>query len=410
MTSLKLTNASVLDVQTGGIAPDQTVVIENGRFVEISASRAGRAAERVIDCRGRIVMPGLCDAHVHLTAATPDFQALANWPASYVTARAGQLARDMLMRGFTTVRDAGGADFGLARAFHERLLLGPRLLFAGKALSQTGGHGDMREPADCGPGPDCCCCAGLGRVCDGVSEIRRACRDEIRKGATQIKLMLSGGIASPTDRLTSTQFSESEILAAVEEARAASIYCMGHAYTPRAIIRAVRCGVRSIEHGNYLDDEAAAAIKATGAFLVPTLATYRALGLEGREAGLPASMVDKIGDVFETGVKALEIAKRHGLPIVFGTDLLGSMQRRQPSEFEIRREVLSPLEIIQSATVTAAELFQMTGEIGVIAPGASADLLVLDGNPVDDISVLAAPDRHLHLLVQRGEIVRTLEA
>lgn len=404
MTSIIIKNATLLDVVDAQLRPQHNVLVTDGRIVELDASSLSYSKATVIDAAGRILMPGLCDAHVHVTAMTADFAALERLPPSYVIAHASRVLHDMLMRGFTTVRDAGGADHGLARALQEGLISGPRLLFCGKALSQTGGHGDMRLPGQLRPTDGLCCC-GLGRICDGVAEIRRACRDVIRTGATHIKLMLSGGVSSPTDRISSTQFADDELAAAVEEANAAEIYCMAHAYTPRAIRRAVLAGVRSIEHGNLLDESTAELIRDRGGFLVPTLVTYHALAREGVAAGLPASLRTKLDEVLQNGLRALELASRVGATLVFGTDLLGAMHRHQCEEFAIRSEVQKPIEIIRSATLHAARLFNMEGQIGVVAPGAIADLLLVSENPLDDLRVLQEPERHLHLIMQEGRIV-----
>ena len=234
-------HANVLDVVAGTYVPDRFVLVRDGRIVDISGARPAWDGA-AFDLNGRVLMPGLCDGHVHVTAISADFATLTRMPPSYVTAKAAPILRGMLMRGFTTVRDAGGADFGLAQAVEEALLPGPRILFCGHALSQTGGHGDVRGPGENNLG-QCFCCAGFGLIADGVDALRRACREEIRKGATQIKLMVSGGVASPTDRIDSTQFSVDELRAAVEEAEAANIPVMAHAYTARAINRALRCGV-----------------------------------------------------------------------------------------------------------------------------------------------------------------------
>ena len=399
-----LRNAHVLDTIAGEILTDRSVLIRDGRIAEIDqANRAAPTAARIIDLKGLTLMPGLSDAHVHLTAATPDFAALTRWSPSYVAARAGEILEGMLMRGFTTVRDAGGADFGLADAVQEGYLTGPRILFCGHALSQTGGHGDMRSRGQ-HSFEGCFCCAGLGVVCDGVAEVRRACRHEIRKGATQIKIMASGGVSSPTDRITSTQFSIEEIKAAVEEAEGASIYVMAHAYTARAINRALDCGVRSIEHGNLLDETSIDKLLEHDAFLVPTLATYHALAAEGVAVGLPADMHAKIFDVLEAGSRALELAHRRGVKLVYGSDLLGAMHRRQLTEFALRGEIQRPIDVIRAATVNAASLFQMEGEIGVVASGARADLLAVDGNPLEDLGVLQDPDRRLKLIMKDGTI------
>jgi imidazolonepropionase-like amidohydrolase len=252
---------------------------------------------------------------------------------------------------------------------------------------------------------ECLCCAGLSAICDGVAEMRKACREEIRKGANQIKIMVSGGVASPTDRIDSTQFAFEEIQAAVQEAHAANIPVMAHAYTAKAINRALMCGVDSIEHGNLLDMSAIRHFKQYDAFLVPTLITYKALSEEGVAAGLPEKMVPKIAEVVDAGINALRMAHEAGVKIVYGTDLLGSMHRRQLEEFTIRSAVQAPIDIIRSATTTAAALFRMTGQIGRVAPGYLADLLAVEGDPLSDISVLTRPEEKLALILKGGAVI-----
>jgi imidazolonepropionase-like amidohydrolase len=188
--------------------------VEGGTIAEVGDSVTGSSAEQVYDLRGMTLMPGLIDAHVHVTAITADLASMADWSPAYVTARARHVLLGMLHRGFTTVRDVGGADFGLAAAVEEGYLEGPRVIFGGKALSQTGGHGDWRSRGRSAYDA-CYCCPTLGVVCDGVAEVRRAAREEIRRGAHHVKIMLSGGVASPTDRVDSIQFSLEEIRAAV---------------------------------------------------------------------------------------------------------------------------------------------------------------------------------------------------
>jgi imidazolonepropionase-like amidohydrolase len=239
-----------------------------------------------------------------------------------------------------------------------------------------------------------------------VDAVRRACREEIRKGATHLKLMVSGGVASPTDRIDSTKFSTDEIRAATDEAEAANIPLMAHAYTARAVTRALRGGVSSIEHGNLLDDSCVAVFRETGKFLVPTLSTYRALAEEGIAAGMPKELHAKVFQVLDAGLRALEIAHRGGVKLAYGTDLLGQMHRHQLNEFAIRREVQSPIDIIRAATIHAAELFRRDGEIGVVAPGARADLLVVDGDPLRDLGVLQHPARFLKAVVKDGVFYR----
>ncbi len=404
MDSLLLTNARVLDTRAGELLENQHVLVRGGAIAAVSEDKPAADAEQ-IDLGGRVLMPGLCDAHVHVTAATANLAAMRHWSPAYVTARAAGILEGMLMRGFTTVRDGGAADWGLAKALDEGWLTGPRLFFCGHGLSQTGGHGDMRGAGD-DSGALSFAGAGIGWVCDGVSEMRRACREEIRRGAHHIKLMVSGGVASPTDRIDSTQFSEDEIRAAVEEAEAANLYVMAHAYTARAINRALRCGVRSIEHGNLLDQSSIELFLETDAFLVPTLSTYQALADEGVAGGLPAELHHKIFDVLDAGKKALELAYHSGVKLVYGTDLLGDMHRRQLDEFTIRAEMMPPVDILRSATCNAADLLQRQGQLGEIIAGACADMLVVEGNPLEDVQVMTDPQTNLRMIVKDGKIYK----
>ncbi|GAA5175989.1 amidohydrolase family protein [Pseudonocardia eucalypti] len=403
-------NASVLDASAGALVPDRTVVVEGAEIVDVDGPATRAEGAREIDAGGRVLMPGLIDGHVHVLAYTADLPGAAEQSPSYVAARAGAILRGMLDRGFTTVRDAAGADHGLARAVREGWFVGPRVLFGGKALSQTGGHGDIR-----GAGRDAIdhayCTPNHCRIADGADEVRKAVRDEIRRGADHIKLMLSGGVASPTDRIDSLQYSVDEIRAAVEEAGAANRYVLGHAYTAAAVNRGLAAGVRSIEHGNLIDESSVKLFTTHDAFLVPTLATYSALAEEGLAGGLPPVSHAKVFDVLDAGLHALELAHRGGVKLVYGTDLLGDMHYRQLTEFSLRAQVQPPADLIRSATTTAAELLQLPGRIGVIAPGAHADLLVLDGDPLADISVLTRPDTSLRLIVHAGRVHKnTLDA
>ncbi len=379
------------------------LVIEDGVIREVSSS-PGNNVDIRIDGRGKTVIPGLIDCHVHVTAATADFPALRRWSPAYTTVRALDILSAMIRRGFTTVRDAGGADWGLAQAIQQGHAVGPRLRYCGQAISQTGGHGDMREPGDV-VHDVCHCAAGLGRIADGVAAVRTACRDEIRKGATHIKIMASGGVSSTTDRLDSTQFSMEELRASVEEAEAANIYVMAHAYTARAINRALEAGIRSIEHGNYLDQSSCDLFKQHEAYFVPTLATYFALPKEGLAAGLHPSMVAKIGDTLDRGLEALELAHNSGVSIAYGTDLLGEMQKWQLHEFALRREVVGIANALRSATSDAARLLNMEGQVGTLAPGAFADVLLLDQDPLEVLDTLENLEQHLSKVLVGGSVV-----
>ena len=395
------------DSRRGTLGPLSSIVVEGERIVEVVDEPRQAEGAVQIDAGGRVVVPGLIDAHVHVMAVSHDFWRLAAQPPSLITALTKPVLEGMLQRGFTTVRDAAGADFGLQQAVQRGLFEGPRLYISARALTQTGGHADVRPQ---GVQELVCACAGLGLVgmiADGDAEVRRAVREQIRNGANQIKIMAGGGVASPTDPIDGTQYSLGELTAICEEAAAANTYVMAHAYSPRSIVRAVRAGVRSIEHGNLLDEDSAQAMKEEGAFLVPTLATYAALGDEGAKLGWSETMLQKLERVRERGTEAIALAKGLGVPIAFGTDLLGHMHERQLNEFALRSAVQTPTEILQSATHVAAQLLRAEGQIGVLAAGALADLLVLEGDPTQSVALWADPVRNILLLMQGGRVVRS---
>lgn len=392
--------ANVLDTVAGVLVPEQQVLVRDGAIAAVGTD-LDTADARVIDLAGRTLMPGLVDCHVHVNAHSADLGGLADESPAYVAVKAAVELREMLHRGFTTVRDPGGADFGIAQAVAEGLIDGPRIHFGGKALSQTGGHVDMR-PRGRSVRDAHQCCPDLGVVCDGVDGVRKAAREQLRTGAHHVKIMLSGGVASPTDRIDSTQFSIEEIRAIVEEAEAANRYVAGHAYTARAINRGLAAGVRSIEHGNLLDESSVELFLEHDAFLVPTLVTYERMAAEGAEHGLPEASVAKNPLVLDAGLQALETAHRAGVNLCYGSDLLGGMRRHQLQEFRIRGAVQPAADVIRSATVTAARLLGEEGRIGEITPGARADLLVIDGDPLRDLTVLTDPGHRLRLVVQGG--------
>ncbi|MCE7737567.1 MAG: amidohydrolase family protein [Candidatus Heimdallarchaeota archaeon] len=405
MSKIVLINASILDVKEGKLVPNKHIVIADGKIVSIQDDFPEVEDAQIIDIASKIVMPGLCDAHVHVLATTADLQSLSSQSPNYLMAQSMILMRDMLMRGFTTVRDAAGADWGIAKAVEDGIVEGPRILYCGYALSQTGGHGDGRGSGDDSEdfyynNP------GLGRICDGISEVRKAARNEIRKGAHHIKIMASGGVASPTDRVDSIQFSEEEISAIVDEAQSAKIYVIAHAYTADAINRALKLGVRSIEHGNLLDEESIELFLKHDAFLVPTLVTYQALSEEGMKYGLSHDSYEKLSVVLDAGLDSLELAYKQGVNIAYGTDLLGEMQKRQLEELTIRAKVMSPIDVIRTATINAAELFGIKGITGQVEIGVIADLLVLDGNPMEDLNVLVNSEINLRLIMKDGKIFK----
>ena len=406
MGQLLFRRAALLDVEAGVRREGSSVLVDGERIAEVSDGDIRAPSARVVDCAGRTLMPGLIDAHVHAVITTMNLAAMTQAPPTLVAFEAGRVLEGMLRRGFTTVRDAGGADYGLAEAVERGLVAGPRIFYSGRVLSQTGGHGDFRSRGE--PPPACAChihTTGFAHVADGVDAVRKAAREELRRGAFQVKIMASGGVASPSDPIWNLQYSEGEMRAIVEEAAGWRTYAMAHAYTPEAIRRAVDAGVRSIEHGNLIDRPTAGRMAEAGAFLVPTLVTYFAIDELGRKLGFPAVSQAKVKDVLDAGLASLEIAREAGVRIGFGTDLLGETHDQQSREFAIRARALPPLEILRSATLVNAELLGRPGELGVVAPGALADLLLVDGNPLADVAPLADPERHLRAVVKAGALV-----
>ncbi|MBW1687183.1 MAG: amidohydrolase family protein [Deltaproteobacteria bacterium] len=405
MPQILFRNANLLDTQAGRTLPGHSVLVEDERIVELREGEIRAPDAQAIDVGGRTLMPGLIDAHVHAAITTMNLAAMAQRPLTLVAIEAAKILEGMLRRGFTSVRDAGGADRGMAQAVERGLIAAPRLFYSGRALSQTGGHGDFGPLEDA---PALCACAirssGLSHVADGVSAVRKAAREELRRGAHQIKIMASGGVASPSDPIWNLQYSGEEMRAIVEEAQSWRTYALAHAYTPEAISRAVEAGVRSIEHGNLLDTATAARMHEAGAYLVPTLVTYFAIDELGRALGCPAASVAKVKDVLDAGLASLETAKAAGVPMGFGTDLLGETHEQQSREFSIRAQVLSQAEILRSATVVNAEILNRSGELGVISPGALADLLVVDGDPLENLSLLEKQGKHLPVIMKGGQL------
>src|SRR5437868_8164136 len=393
----------MLDPEQDELRGGHELLVEGERIREVSGRPIKAPDAATIDCGGRTLMPGLIDSHVHVVLSEVSLPRLENVPLTLMTARAAVLMRGMLDRGFTSVRDTGGADWGLKEATDKWLLPGPRLFIAGKALGPTGGHSDGRRRTD--HGTRCHCCGALHfamGLADGVAEVRKAVREEMRQGNDQVKIMMSGGVASPYDPLDSLQFSLEEVAAAVEEAHAFGRYVCAHAYTVEAITRAAHAGVRTIEHGNLIDEASAGLMASKGMFLIANLVTYFEMKKHAAEYGMNSDMLAKNDLVIDGALKSLEICKRHGVPVAYGTDLLGQLQVAQSEEFLLRAQVLSPAEIIRSATTIGAQVTRMEGKLGCLKPGAFADLLVVDGDPLKNLKLLAGEGQHLSVIMKAG--------
>jgi imidazolonepropionase-like amidohydrolase len=407
MSSFLFSGGRFLDPRRGELMDGIEVLIEGERVKEVADRPIKSAAATRVDLSGRTLMPGLIDAHLHVFLNEVNIGSLDAVPLTLLAINGAIALKNSLMRGFTSVRDTAGGDFGIKAAAERGLIEAPRLFISGQALSQTGGHGDFRKRTQFSLG--CDCCSGLAytaRIADGVPDVIKATRDELRKGADFIKIMVSGGVASQADPLESLQYRMDEIEAAVEEATNWGKYVAAHAYSAQAVMRAVSAGVRTIEHGNLIDEPTAATMARKGAFLVPTLIAYDSMRRRGRDYGLSEYSLQKNEVVLAAGLRSVDLARNAGVKIGFGTDLLGQLQNDQCREFLLRAELMKPVEIIHSATIVNAEIVQRAGELGELKPGAFADLLVVDGNPLADLGLLQDEGKHLAVIMKGGRFYK----
>jgi len=404
MSQILFRNFSVLDPRWDEPRGGYEILIEGEHIKEVSAKPIKARGAQVVDGGKRTLMPGLIDCHVHVFLTEVNIRHLEAIPLTLLTAKSAELMRGMIDRGFTTVRDTGGADWGIKTAVESGLIPGPRLFISGRAIGPTGGHSDSRRRTDLGASCGCCnamvyCMA----IADGADDVRKQVREQMRQGADQIKIMCSGGVASPYDPLDSLQFSEAEIAAATDEAKAFGRYVLAHAYTPEAISRAMNNGVRTIEHGNLIDDKSAKLLKSKGGYMVANLVTYFVMKERAAQFGMSADMLAKNELVIDGALRSLEICKKAGVKVGYGTDLLGPLQVEQSQEFIYRAQVLKPLEIIRQATTVGAEILRQEGKLGVVEPGAFADLIVVDGDPVKKLELFLDQGAHLPVIMKAGK-------
>lgn len=407
----------VLDVREGRVGDLVRVVVRDGIIESISPAGEMPSEALVVRGEGRTLMPGLIDAHWHsILAAVPLASALMGDPA-FLHIAAAAAARDTLLRGFTTVRDAGGPSFALKQAIDAGLVQGPRIFPSGAMISQTGGHGDFRMRHEVPRGRlghlSHGELVGAVRIADGVDAVFEAAREQLMLGASQLKVMAGGGVASSYDPLDVTQYTEPELRAAVEAAENWGTYVMVHAYTPRAVQQAIRAGVRCVEHGQLLDDETADLMAGSSVWwsLQPFLDDEDAVPV-------PPGSRSKFEQMVTGTETAYQLARKHEVRLAWGTDTLfdAALAAKQGKQLAKMTRWFPAGEVLRMATVTNAELLAMSGPrnpypgaLGVVEEGALADLIVVNGNPLDDIQLLASPDTAFAVIMKQGQIVKGAE-
>ena len=407
--TIVLQNVTVLDCTGADPYGPGTVVVSGDRIIAVGPADqvAVPRDAQLIDGGGHTVMPGLIDAHTHVGAVDNSFGA--NFedrhPGAIYAFSVARILRETLEAGFTTIRDAGGCDYSFKVAVQSGTVPGPRIFTSQAYISQTGGHGDMRQRHDRGEARAGHRLAPRPAICDGVPQVRQAAREQLRTGADQLKVMAGGGAASPTDPLDSPQFTVEEIAAAVYEAGAVKKKVMAHVYVPEGIKNCAGAGVRSIEHGNFLDEESASLMKDRGMFLVPTLTVYDLIAERGREQGISEVTIEKINFARGAGRQSVEIAMAAGVNIASGADLFGQNYGLKALELELKAAVLGPMGSLISATRTNAELLELSSELGTLEPGKLADLIMVKGNPLDDITLLQDAD-NIPLVMQAGRLAK----
>jgi imidazolonepropionase-like amidohydrolase len=405
MSNYIFTDAFVIDCTDEHSIFEGWVVVENDRIKEVGKGKIGTLPENsiVINCHGQTLLPGLIDCHVHMSAIDANLVELnrRNFPSEIVI-KSLSIIRDTLEQGFTTARDCGWLDLGFKKALNDGLISGPRVFISGQPLTQTGGHGDFRLPTESYETK-----INLG-VCDGVDEVRKGAREQIRRGVDFIKIMAGGGAASPSDEIDTSQYSLEEMQAIVFEAQSAGKYVAAHCYSDRSIELCCNAGVRTIEHGNLLTESAAKLIKEKGSYLVPTIVTYVMISKMGKELGLSDDMIRKINQALEKAQNSLSIAYSNGLKIGSGSDLLGPMQIFKGLELELQAEIMGPMNALLAATKVNAEIIKQEKDLGTIEAGKIADLILLKGNPIDKISLFQKYQENITFIMQNGKAYKNI--
>ena len=413
--SLLITNVKIFDGKSDALSKPSSVLVKGNKIVKIAKSIPAPKQAKVIDGNGRVLMPGFIDAHSHvmmLTLSFGEFLATDQFYQAYVAA---QSAEKYLMHGFTTIRDMGGNSFSLKKAIDEGIVVGPRIFPAGALISQTSGHADHRLPSD--PPPyngghsDLFVQQGHMAVADGEDEVLKAVREQLRRGATQIKIAVGGGTGSEADPLDVLEFSPREIRAAVQAASDWGTYVGAHVYNPDGIRRAIDNGVKSIEHGQLVDEKTMRLMKKKGIWLSPQVSAYTFI-----PRGYTKDQQQKHKQAYNGIDNMFKIAKKIGFKkIGFGSDIIvdAKMFENINEEFVHRTKWFTPAEILRQATGNNGQILAMSGlrnpykgKLGVIEEGALADLLLINGNPLDDISILTKYKENIALIMKDGVIYK----
>ena len=401
-------NASILDCTGKDPFPNGALVVSGERIQAVGPmDRVSLPRDaRVVDLGGKTIMPGLIDAHAHVALVGSQISGFeGEYPGAVFAFAVARNIENYLIHGFTTIRDAGGCDWSFKLAVQRGMIKGPRIFISNSFISQTGGHGDHRQRYErFGPHSEHPLMAPPA-IADGVDEVRRAAREQLRTGADQVKVMAGGGASSPTDALDVAQYTVEELAAAVFEASAARKYVMAHVYVPAGIRNCVEAGIRSIEHGNFLDEETASLMKMHDMFLVPTLSIFDLVASRGQEYGAPKSLLEKTNMAKSAGPQGVEIAMAAGVKIGSGSDVWGPYAEHRSLELELKTAIMGPMASIISATRTNAELLGIADDTGTLEVGKLADLIAVDGDPLADIKILQ-DERKIPLVVQSGRIVK----
>jgi imidazolonepropionase-like amidohydrolase len=417
---IAFTNARLFDGKSDALKQGLRVVVDGQTIDAVEPADAPLGADvRAVDCGGRVLMPGLIDAHWHAMLASLPLNVLMTADVGYITLVAADEAKKTLMRGFTSVRDMAGPTFALKRAIDEGVVEGPRIWPSGAMISQTGGHGDFRLPYEVPSSPNAPLsrvdAIGAGAIADGVDRVLTRAREQLMLGASQLKLAAGGGVSSNYDPIDVSQYTEAEFRAAADAAENWGTYVAVHAYTPRAIKTAIRAGVRCIEHGHLMDEATAQLIADSGVWL----STQPFLDNEfSAQMPTPEGQA-KAREVYAGTDAAYKFAKAFNLKTAWGTDILfdSEMTAHQGAILTTLEQWYRPVEILKMATAVNGELLAMSGprnpypgKLGVIETGALADLIVVDGDPIENLRLIADPDRNFLLIMKNGRVVKDVLA